>query len=733
MKTVVVPAFLVASLVLALLTHSAAAQSNLTFRVMAANTSSGNFQSYEAPGIRIFQGLKPDIVAIQEFRYNSSASDSQLRQLVDTAFGTNFYYYREPYTGGGDIPNGIVSRWPILAAGSWDDSEAPNRGFAWAQIDLPGTNDLYVVSVHLLTSSASTRSIEATQLKGLIQANFPANAWIIVAGDMNTGSRTEAAMNTFKTFLSDNPVPTDAETGGNENTNAGRNDPYDYVLPSFSLTNYLVPVLLPSRTFPKGLVFDSRIYTPLSDVAPVQSGDSGVSGMQHMAVIKDFTIPVSGTPSAPVITTQPQSQTNSIGAPVEFFVAVNGAAPLHYQWRFNGTNLSGATATNYVLANIQPANAGNYTVVITNGLGSVTSSIATLTVLAGPVITNQPQSISVSVGNDAAFSVGASGATPLSYQWRFNAANLPGATNASYTRTNAQFADAGNYTVIVANAAGSVTSSVAVLTVNNPAVGGTNLVISQIYGGGGNTGATYRNDFVELFNPTPNPVNVTGWTIQYASATGTSWQTAALSGTIPAYRYYLVQLASGGATGTLIPTADATSGINISASQGKLALVNNSTALSGSNPVGGATIVDFVGFGSANGFEGTATAPGAPSGNNTTSILRKDGGLTDSNNNTDDFITVTPPAPRNSASPANPPPTPPAPASAPILTNATFVGGQFQFTLTGTATSNYVVQAATNLGVGTWESIRTNTAPFLFVETNASDWSQRFYRGQVAP
>jgi hypothetical protein len=203
-----------------------------------------------------------------------------------------------------------------------------------------------------------------------------------------------------------------------------------------------------------------------------------------------------------------------------------------------------------------------------------------------------------------------------------------------------------------------------------------------------------------------------------------------LNGVIPAYRYYLIQFASGGATGSLIPTADATSGINISASQGKLALVNSTSGLSGSNPVGGATVVDFVGYGSANAFEGTGTAPGAPSGNNTTSILRKTGGLTDSNNNAEDFITITPPEPRNSSSPANPPIVPPA--SAPILTNAFWSGTEFQFLLAGTIGSNYVVQSTTNLNAPVWISLRTNAAPFTYVETNLPA-IQRFYRGMVAP
>lgn len=100
------------------------------------------------------------------------------------------------------------------------------------------------------------------------------------------------------------------------------------------------------------------------------------------------------------------------------------------------------------------------------------------------------------------------------------------------------------------------------------------IVISQVYGGGGNTGATFRNDFIELFNRGNTTVNVTGWSVQYASAAGTSWTNITnLSGSIPAGGYYLVQQASGGAVGALLPTPDATGTINLSATTGKVALV----------------------------------------------------------------------------------------------------------------------------------------------------------------
>ena len=263
---------------------------NTTIRVMAANLN-GSVQSYQPFALRIFQGLKPDIVAIQEFNYSNN-TPSDFRSMVDTAFGTNFVYFRET---GYSIPNGIISRYPFKSSGSWTDSDTGvnDRGFAWAQIDLPGTNDLYVVSVHLKAkntsgppSDTSRRAAEANELTSLIATNFPTNAWIIVAGDMNLFSEAEGAIITFKTYLSDSPVP--ADQSGNPNTNAGRDERYDRVLPSFSFSSNGVASVIGSQTFANGLVFDSRGYSPLSEVAPIQMFDS--TNAQHMAVLKDFRI-----------------------------------------------------------------------------------------------------------------------------------------------------------------------------------------------------------------------------------------------------------------------------------------------------------------------------------------------------------------------------------------------------------------------------------------------------------
>ena len=170
--------------------------------------------------------------------------------------------------------------------------------------------------------------------------------------------------------------------------------------------------------------------------------------------------------ASPSISVQPQGQTVSQGQSPSFSVLASGSAPLAYQWLFYGTNLPTATASSYTVTNAQPSNAGPYSVIVSNTYGMATSSVATLTVIVPPTITNQPQSQTVDQGTSASFSVSASGTTPFAYQWLFNGTNIAAATASSYTRTNAQPADGGNYSVTVSNSAGSVTSSPAMLTVN---------------------------------------------------------------------------------------------------------------------------------------------------------------------------------------------------------------------------------------------------------------------------
>ena len=122
-----------ALLIPAVLSPALAQPSNQTIRVMSANITSGNNQSYQSPGINIFQGLKPDIVAIQEFNYAGN-SQADFDAFVNLAFGPEFSWFRESGSGY-NLPNGIISRYPITASGTWGDPVIGNRGFA---SDRPG-------------------------------------------------------------------------------------------------------------------------------------------------------------------------------------------------------------------------------------------------------------------------------------------------------------------------------------------------------------------------------------------------------------------------------------------------------------------------------------------------------------------------------------------------------------------------------------------------------------------
>ncbi|HYO80266.1 MAG TPA: lamin tail domain-containing protein [Bryobacteraceae bacterium] len=187
----------------------------------------------------------------------------------------------------------------------------------------------------------------------------------------------------------------------------------------------------------------------------------------------------------------------------------------------------------------------------------------------------------------------------------------------------------------------------------------TDVVISQVFGGGGNTGAPLRNDFVELFNRSRSTVNLAGWSVQYGSATQADWEVAPISGTIQPGGYFLVQLAQGAnAAAPALPTPDAAGALMLSSTNGKIALARTTQPLNGIRP---ADVVDLVGYGTANGFEGTAAARSL---SNSTALLRRGAGCIDTNDNAADF-SVGEPRPRNSGTtPAvdcNAPP--PAPTS----------------------------------------------------------------------
>ncbi len=197
--------------------------------------------------------------------------------------------------------------------------------------------------------------------------------------------------------------------------------------------------------------------------------------------------------------------------------------------------------------------------------------------------------------------------------------------------------------VTVTDAEGRSGSTSIALTVEMPPPVNDHVVISQIYGAGGNSGALYNRDFVELYNPTTTTFDVTGWSIQYASATGSvgTLLVQSLAGPIAPGQYYLIAFAAGtNGDGAALPDPNTYADINISGSAGKLALVRDSVPLSGTCPYGDSRIVDYVGYGSTASCSEGSPAP-APS-NNQSALFRKNDGATDTNNNGLDFVNGAP-------------------------------------------------------------------------------------------
>jgi endonuclease/exonuclease/phosphatase family metal-dependent hydrolase len=252
-------------------------------RLMASNQT-GDSQKYGPEASRIFRALRPDVVLMQEFNVGDN-SPGAVRAYVDQAFGAEFAIFRE---SGASIPNGFVSRYPIVEAGEWDDTTLDDRDFAYARIALPNGRGLWAVSVHLRTTGPGERLDEATQLVDYIKGQVPAADLLVLGGDLNTDDRAEPCVGKLaELFVTAAPYPRDQQA--NVNTNNGRAKPYDWLVADADLDPFEAAVVVGGSTFPDGLVFDSRVFTPLSAVAPVLSGDS--SSFQHMGVVREFVVP----------------------------------------------------------------------------------------------------------------------------------------------------------------------------------------------------------------------------------------------------------------------------------------------------------------------------------------------------------------------------------------------------------------------------------------------------------
>jgi hypothetical protein len=454
-------------------------------------------------------------------------------------------------------------------------------------------------------------------------------------------------------------------------------------------------------------------------------------------------IPVgdSSTTNPPAITAQPQGQTNAVGATISFNVTATGSGTLACQWLFNGTNISGAATNPLVLVNAQLANNGNYSVIFTNLFGSVTSSNAALLLTnAPPAIVTQPQSQAVLAGQSATFNVAATGTPPLNYQWLFSGTNISGATTNPFTLPNVQSADAGNYSVVITNVTGSVTSATASLTVlfTNPVVfaqwnfnsvpadantatgttapsvgGGTATLVggvatnSPAFAGGDTTLDPAPAADNSAWNTTSYPASGNNKTAgaQFAVSTAgkqnitVSWsQRSSNTGG----KYFRLQYS----TNSGASFADFSAAVTVT--NVFTAFTNSLAAAPGVN-----NNSNFV-FRIVAEFQSTAT------GSNSAAYVAANAGNTYASSGTTRFDLVSISGTSYIA------------ATAAVLTQAGLANSQFNFTVSGSAGASYVVQTSTNLAVMNWIPLFTNVSPFTFTNTNPTV-PQQFYRAITAP
>ncbi len=359
---------------------------------------------------------------------------------------------------------------------------------------------------------------------------------------------------------------------------------------------------------------------------------------------------------APVINTQPLSQTVPAGSPVNFFVSAIGTAPLGYQWYFNSNLISSATATNYAIASVQATNVGGYFVVVTNSVGATTSSVATLNLVATNAVTG------ILAGWNVSSLTG------------FGASPFPPTTNAAHL------------------AIAGLTRGSGVTTTGSAA--------ARAWGGNGwnsssVTAAVTANRFA-TFSVTANA----GYMVSFASISKFDYRRSGFGPTNGTLQYQIGTNAFTDIT-KLAYSSSSTSGSSLSAID-----LSNIAQLQNVGP-GTNVMFRIVNYGASN---GTGTWYIYDVGNNANLDFTLQGTVA--------------PVPVIVTNP---------PAIAPSFSLAAFTNNQFQFTLTGTTGSNYIVQASTNLAEGNWISLQTNAAPFMFVESNVDLFLQRFYRALLAP
>lgn len=254
-----------------------------------------------------------------------------------------------------------------------------------------------------------------------------------------------------------------------------------FVSASAGGTNASGSIIWSLGTLPNGAATNLTLTVTPTVSGAITNRATVASATSELLLANNSTTNILTANSPPAIAGQPTNQTVIAGNTTAFAVTAGGTAPLHYQWRFGGAPLANATAASLTISNVAGTQAGSYTVVITNVAGTVTSAPASLIVLMPSSITAQPFDRIVVAGSDASFQTTASGTGPLSYQWLFNGGAIANATASLLSLSNVQPAQAGSYSVVVTNVAGSATSAVAKLRVLvPPGVLGLNLTGTNI-------------------------------------------------------------------------------------------------------------------------------------------------------------------------------------------------------------------------------------------------------------
>jgi hypothetical protein len=336
-----------------------------------------------------------------------------------------------------------------------------------------------------------------------------------------------------------------------------------------------------------------------------------------------------------------------------FDLAIGGATGAVTQVEFfsGATSIGVLTSEPYALS-WTPPGAGTYAITAkaTDNEGAVaTSAISTIDVLSGtgiPVVSSFAPTTAVAGSFVTLTGVNFAGATAV----KFNGTNATYTVDSSSQITATVPALASSGTISVTNPFGTGTSVGTFVIIQPP------ILISQIYGGAGNTGATYNRDYIELRNRSGSSVTITGWSIQYAAAQGNTWSVLPLSGSIPPGKFLLIGLATG-PSGAALPPVNVSGDISLNAAEGKIVLRDTVTPISGSSPVGAFGLQDFVGYGASNASESNP----APSPSTTTALFRGGAGAFDTDDNASDFAVFTP-TPRNLSSPA---------PTGPVITSST--------------------------------------------------------------